>query len=243
MNPLWTVAPAAVLSGAAMLWIFRRTADVPAIRTTADRIQAHLLEFWLYVDDPGAIWKSWKGLLAANARLGRLLLLPLLILSVLTLPLFFLGDAVYGSWPLRVGKPALVTLSFTDGAAMPALQAPDGIALETPPVRVPSERQISWRIRPLRPLSGELQWTVAGASVGKSVTAGDGWRFHSPLRTRSTLQWIRYPAETLLPASPIQWIEIAYPPATFSFLGHEAHWSVWFVAFSLLGAGLTVLLP
>ena len=60
-----------------MTWIFRRAANGPAIRAAMNRIQAHLLEFWLFVDEPRAIWKSWKGLLAANARLLGRLLVPL----------------------------------------------------------------------------------------------------------------------------------------------------------------------
>src|SRR5205823_1674724 len=142
MNPRWTLALAGMLCGAAMLWIVRRTSNGTAIRAVVNRIQAHLLEFWLYVDEPRAIWKSWKGLLASNVRLLGLLVVPFLILSIPSLPLFFLLDAIYGTTPLPVGKPAVVTLAF-DGH----LTAPEGISVETPPVRV-SSREVSWRIRP-----------------------------------------------------------------------------------------------
>ena len=60
MNPLWTLALAGMLYGAATIWIFRRVANGPAIQAAVNRIQAHLLEFWLFVDEPRAIWKSWK---------------------------------------------------------------------------------------------------------------------------------------------------------------------------------------
>jgi hypothetical protein len=231
MNPLAALALAGIVSGAAMSWIFRRTANGPGILGAANRIQAHLLEFWLFVDEPRAIWKSWKGLLAANARLLGLLLVPFLILSIPALPLFFFLDAFYGTAPLPVGQPALVTLGFDHSlSTIPELRAAEGIAVETQAVRVISERQVSWRIRPLRPLSGELQCIVEGKSLAKSVTAGEGFQYHSQLRARSIFELVRYPTEALLPAGPVEWIEISYPTRA------DTHWSVWFIVFSLFGA-------
>jgi hypothetical protein len=179
---------AGLLYGAATAWVFSRFANGPAMRAAANRIQAHLLEFWLYVDEPRAIWKSWKGLLAANIRLLSLLLVPALILSIPSVPLFFLLDAAYGTSPLPVGKLAIVTFSW-DGPAspIPDLAASEGISVETPPLRVASLREVSWRIRPLRVLSGELRWD----RQSKRIVASD--------------------------SSPY-------------------HWSVWFLASSLIGA-------
>jgi hypothetical protein len=182
-----------ILYGAATVWIVRRFADGRAILAAIKRIQAHLLEFWLYVDEPRTIWKSWKRLLAANVRLFGLLVIPFLILAIPSVPLYFLLDAHYGAPPLLVGKPAVVSISFEGPAGtVPELVAPDGIAVETPPVIVASLHEVSWRIRPLRALSGELHWSSAGTRVSRGITAAE-----------------RYPL---------------------------AHWSVWFLGFSLAGA-------
>jgi hypothetical protein len=239
MTPaLWTLAPASVLIGASLMWAFRRIADREALRAAANRIQAHLLEFWLFVDEPSLVWKSWKGLLWANARFLRLLLVPLAVLSVPATPLYFFLDAFYGSSPLRVGEPAVVTLKVNQPPDRPELKAPDGISVEGPPVNVTGQGEVSWRIRPLRPLSGTLVWTLAGRKVEKSVTAGPGPHFVSRKRTRSPLELVQYPTEAPLGAGPVEWIEISYPYASVPFLGLETHWAVWFLAFSLLGAAL-----
>jgi hypothetical protein len=74
--------------------------------------------------------------------------------------------------------------------------------------------------------------------VEKSVTAGPGPHFVSRKRTRSPLEVVQYPTETLLGAGPVDWIEVSYPYASVPFLGLETHWAVWFLAFSLLGAAL-----
>jgi hypothetical protein len=236
MNPLWTLAPAGVVCGAAILWVFRRIADGDAIHTALNRIQARLLEFWLFMADPQSLWQSWKGLLAANGRFLRLLGVPLVVLSVATLPLFFFLDALYSTAALPVDRQAVVTMAFDrplDAVSpLPELQAPAGIAVETPAVRVPAEWQVSWRIRPLRPVAGELVWAGGAEPCEKSVRAGAG--FHSPRRARG-LALLLHPAEAPLPSGPVEWIEVAYPSAEPALFGVEAHWSIWFLAFSLIG--------
>ena len=240
MSPLATLVPLSLLLGAVMMWILRRTSDRQAVRQTINRIQAHLLEFWLFVDEPRLVWKSWRGLLGANVRLYRLLAVPLLLLIIFMTPVFFWLDAVYGSAPLPVGEPALVTLGMNQFleqiSLIPELNAPDGISVESPAVRVFSLRQVSWRIRPLRPLTGEFEWEVAGKKLVKDVAAGEGFRYPSRKRVRSLVELVRYPTEAPLPAGPVDWIEIAYPAATVRLFGVDTHWWVWFVAFSLMGA-------
>jgi hypothetical protein len=242
-SALWTLAPAGAVAGAVLMWAFRRIADGAGLREAAKRIQAYLLEFWLFVDEPSVVWKSWKGLLLANARFLRLLLVPLVVLSVPTTPLYFLLDALYGESPLAVGKPALVTAQLHQAldrlAPVPQLNPPEGISVESPPVHVFGERQISWRVRPLRPVSGNLALSLAGSRMEKSVEAGPGRRLVSRRRTQSLVELVRYPTEAPLGAGPVEWIEVSYPSATVPALGVDVHWTVWFIAFSLVGAALS----
>jgi hypothetical protein len=221
---LWTLAPAGLVAGALCLWAFRRLADGAAIGQTINRVQAHLLEFWLFVDEPAEVWKSWRGLLVANGRFLRLLLVPLVVLSIPSTPLLFLLDACYGVAPLPVNQAALVTLKLNRPLEAPELTAPEGISIEGPPVRAFSQNEVSWRIRPRRAMSGTLEWIVAGNKVDKSIAAGES---AGPILWKRT--WF------LPGAGPIDWIEVAYPSARVALLGLEAHWSVWFFGFSLLG--------
>jgi hypothetical protein len=225
-----------ILVGMLAMWTFRRIAKPDEIRRSVNRIQAHLLEFWLFQDEPSMIWKSWKGLIAANARFLSLLVLPLLMLAVPMTPLYFFLDAMYGSSPLPIDGPALVTVSFDNLDAAAVMEAPEGILIDSPPVRVYSERQVSWRIRPVRSLSGELQWLTANGRVTKTIVAGYGSNLISRRRTRSLLELVRYPAEAPLASGPIEWIEVSYPAAAVTLMGFDAHWSAWFFLFSLIGA-------
>ena len=240
MSPLWTLVPLSLLAGGVLMWAFRRMADVAGIGRAAARIQAHLLEFWLFVDEPSLVWKSWRGLLGANARFLRLLLVPLVVLSIPMVPAWFVLDALYGNAPLVVNQPALVTagvgVPLERLAAPPELRPPEGISVESPPLRVFSERQVSWRIRPLKAVSGTLLCSLDGESVGKSVAAGTGVRYLSRKRSRSLMEFLLSPAEAPLGAGPVEWIEVSYPAASIPVFGYEAHWSIWFLLFSLPGA-------
>jgi hypothetical protein len=222
---LWTLAPAGLVAGGLFLWAFQRLADRAALGRTINRIQAHLLEFWLFVDEPGEVWKSWRGLLAANGRFLRLLMVPLVVLAIPSTPLLFFLDACYGNAPLPVNQPALVTLKLNQPREAPDMTAPEGISIDGPPVRAFSQAEVSWRIRPQRAVSGTLEWIVAGGKVEKYIAAGEG---------AGPILWKRswFPAG----AGPIDWIEVSYPSASVALLGLETHWSVWFVGFSLLGA-------
>jgi len=143
-----------------------------------------------------------------------------------------------------VGKPSVVTIGMDRPlellSPIPQVNVPDGISLESPPVRVFSQRQVSWRIRPLRPVTGEIRWLLEGRHIAKSVVAGEGFRYHARRSTRSLWEVLRYPAERL-PPGQVEWIEIDYPPADLGLPGLETHWSIWFAAFSMLGAILSPL--
>jgi hypothetical protein len=141
-------------------------------------------------------------------------------------------DAFYGRAPLRIEDPTLVTvqLKHVSGAAMPrvALKAPGAIAIETPAVRVVSEHQISWRIRPLEPISGDLVVIGPDRTETKTITAGLGIHYLSEWRVSSPAVFLLRPVELPLFDSALDWIEIKYPSATI--LGW--HWLVWFLAIS-----------
>jgi hypothetical protein len=220
-----------------MMWTFRRTANRQALGAEAKRVQAHVVEFWLFADEPALIWQFWRDLLRANARLIALLAVPLFILSAPMIPLFFLLDAIYGHAALPVGRPALVTIGLArDAPESPVLSVPDGIRVESPPVRVPGAREVSWRIRPGRPLSGALRVSMAGSSVEKSIRTGSDFAWLSPKRVQSIAGLIRYPTETPLPPGAVEWIDVSYPAASVAFAGLDAHWLNWFTVFTVAGA-------
>ena len=141
--------------------------DRAAVRAAGKRLQADLLEMRLYSSEPALMWAAQKALVQDNVRWLALLLPPALILGLPLAWLFIQLDGIYGRNPLPVGGVAVVTVQLkralepADAAA--TLHAPPGIAVESPPVRIIARRQISWRIRALRPVRGNLRFVMLPA--------------------------------------------------------------------------------
>ena len=231
MPALASLVPISILSGIGMLLVFRRTSDQAAVRRAKSLVTAHLLEFRLFMDEPRLILKAQRDLIVANARFLKLMLRPLLVLALPTALLLAAMEAFYGHAPLRVGDPAIVTVQVKHDDTSLALKAPEGIAVETPPVRVAADRQVSWRIRPLRATNAALELVRPDRAISKSISAGSGMHYLSE-RRGSLANLLLRPTETPLWDSEVDWIEVRYPAATILRL----HWLIWFFAISAITA-------
>jgi hypothetical protein len=212
---------ASALCGLFAAWVFRRFTNIAALRATLRQIHAHFLEFRLFFDEPRLIWRAQKDLIKANLRFCALLLPPALILALPMTWLTIQLDAIYGTAPLHTGEAAIVTAQLATDLqpedAQDVLEAPKGIAIETPPVRIVNDRQITWRIRPLRPVDTSLSVTLRGVTLTKSIKPGR--------RERPLLAFLIHPEESRLPAGSVVWLGIDSP--------EKSHrWIVWFLAIS-----------
>jgi hypothetical protein len=151
---------AGIASGLLTALVFRLTTDTAALRTTLREIEARFLEFRLFFEEPALIWRAQKALLWANGRALGILLPSLLILAApMTWVILQLEKA-----PLRVGEPTVVTVQLAHDGDEVTLEAPPEIDVETPPVHITEDRQIVWRIRLLRPITGHPKLTARPAS-------------------------------------------------------------------------------
>jgi hypothetical protein len=223
--------------------VFRRAADLAAVRVAGKRILAHLAEFRLFFDEPLLIWRAQKELGAANLRWIALVFPPALILALPTVWLCAGLDSIYGRQPLPVGGAAVVSARMATPleteAASVRLEAPPGISVETAPLRTAVDRRISWRIRPLRPVCGSLRFTVEEEVLDKTIAAGCRTLFLSRTRSRSPLAFLLHPAERRLPAGGVDALEVDYPAADVRLAGLALPWIVWFLLASAAGAWLT----
>ena len=228
---LATLIPISVLAGIGILLVFRHTSDATAVRRAKGVAQAHLLEFRLFMDDPVLVLRAQGDLIVANLRFVKLMLRPFLWMLLPMGLLLAVLEAFYGHAPLRVGDASIISAQVSNADAALTLQAPAEMAVETPPVHVLAERQVSWRIRPLRAASTELQILHNGEAASKRVSSGAGIRFLSE-RRGSLVSLLLYPTEPPLPGNEIEWIEIRYPHATILHL----HWLIWFFGVSAITA-------
>jgi uncharacterized membrane protein (DUF106 family) len=237
---LFSLIPIAALTGVGMLLIFRRTSDQAALSRTKKLLQAHLLELRLFADEPSLVWRAQKDLLRLNGQYLRLMLRPMLWAIVPMALLLAQLDGIYGRAALAIGQAAIVTVQMRAplrlDALPPVLEAPAGILVETPAVRVLSDNQVSWRIRPLREVSGRLRILLPGETLEKSVQAGGGLRRLSSRRVCFSIALLWRPEEWPLRTRTVEWIEVGYPAARIHVWGTNLHWLIWFVAASMLSA-------
>ena len=179
MRALATLAPLSALCGIVTAFVFRRFGSSHT-RRTVNRILAHVLELRLFLDEPRLIWNAQRDLLRENLRLFGQIALPSLIAAPLLGLIMWQADAVYGRAPLRAGEAVVVTAHVKAGdLAQVRMEAPADIAIETPGVRVPRLREVSWRIRPLRPFSGRLRVNIDAERIDipwpRATVLGVSW--------------------------------------------------------------------
>src|SRR5580700_11122564 len=165
----------AMANGLAALWVLARLSDQKRIELAKRKVRAHLYAFRLFADEPALIFRAQKQLLVWNARYLALMLRPTVVVLIPATLLMFALDSLYGHRPLGPGESAIITAQFkagTDvGSLAPTLEG-IRIAVESPSVRIPDLRQISWRVRALGAKSGSVNLRLAGVSLSKDVQSG-----------------------------------------------------------------------
>lgn len=241
-HPMIGLTLISILTGIGMLWVFGKTSDQEAISRTKKRLQAYLLEMRLFGDDISLVLSAQKKLIRDNFRYLGLMMRPMLFLTAPLLLLLIHLDGFYGARPLRIDEQAVVTLQAAGrldaDAPVPELQAPAGVHVETPGVRVMETGQMSWRIRAERPVEGSLTFRQGDTEWTKSIAAGEPFRYLSIRRVSGLWDALWHAGEDRLPGDQVEWIEIRYPAAEVPFAGIELHWLIWFFVISMLSAYL-----
>ena len=239
LSPLWTLALFSLVTGLLMLLVFRYTSDQERIRVTKNGIKAHLLELWLFQNHPGIMLSAQARLLRLNGRYLRLGLKPMIIMSV---PLAFLVislDGWFGYRPLRPGEDVILSVEVRDGATgllgSVLLHGRNGVAVETPPLRIAQAKEVDWRIRAGAPGIHTVSLESRDRRLEKQVVVGQGLARVSPSRLRPDFwQALLYPGEPPIPEyAQIERIDVGYPARLIRIFRWEVHWLVVFFAFSM----------
>jgi hypothetical protein len=235
-----SLVPLAMGTGLAVTWAYHKFSDQNAMSRTKKKLQAHLLEFRLFGDEPALLWRSYGSVLILSAQYCALSCRALLVLA---LPLFLLLthlDVFYGFRPLRPGDASVLTIRMRHPID-PAfdrvrLDAPAEIKIETPAVRVFEQGQVSWRIRPEGEFSGAVSIRAGAEEIRKEVRAGNIVAPVSVCRFCSALATIQHPGEARLISNIADWVSVEYPAALMGPAALRFHWLIWFSLISLLSA-------
>jgi hypothetical protein len=243
MRPLPTLVVLAVFSvftAVISLLAVRWTSDQKAIRRVKDLMGAHVLEVRLFPDQLSVVLRAYRTLLWNTLLYLRYALVPLLVLSVPLLILFAQMESYFGRAPIEPGHDFLVrvTLQSADSLANVLLRIPPGLVQTAPPVHIPSEHEVDWRVKAEKPGSYDIEMVVQGNEYSKRVVAERGLtRILSERERGGAWQQVINPGEPPLPrAGVVEQIEIQYPARVFRFRTWEIEWLVPYVTLTLLAA-------
>jgi uncharacterized membrane protein (DUF106 family) len=238
-SPLAIVIVVSVVVGLLMVVLFGYTSDQKAIGVAKDQLKAHLLAVRLYRDQIPVVMGSYGKILRGTGRYLKLAFKPLLYVIIPITLLMVQIDRYLGAIPIPVGAPFLLTVHLagqtltgqsngSDALNDVTLDLPPEITMTAPPVHVPAENEIVWRLAGSRDGKYEVRIAAAGQSAAKAVCVGSDLSRISTVRLRGQF-WQRMftSAEPALPEnSPIESISINYPDRNIEIAGYGMNW-IW----------------
>ncbi len=239
-DPIWPLFLASFLTGLAMLWVFGRVSKQGSIKRVKKRIQGNLLGVRLFQHDVGVVLGLQGTILRETLTYLKHSLLPMLVVIPPLLVIVIHLNLYFELAPLPLGSSAIVKARLAPGWDLEQkaeLVAPDGVTVETPPVRILAKNEVSWRVRADRAGRHRLRIQVGEDTVEKELYAGERWGAVSPFRTGSVMHLIQFPGEAPIPpGSRIKAVGVSYPPLPLEVLGWDFHWLVLFFLLSVASA-------
>jgi hypothetical protein len=236
-TPFAYVTAISVAVGFIMVIVFRYTSDQKGIARAKDRLKAHLLAVRLFQDQLPVVLRAYGRILLGTGSYLRLAFTPLLIAIV---PIFFLMvhlDRYFGWMPVQPQHAFVLDAQLDKPAALDSvqLQLPPGLTHSSPPVHIPKNNEIVWRIDANREGRYDVNVVAGGQAASKQVVVSEGLSKLSPVRLRNAV-WDRIlsSSEPALPSnSPVQSISVNYPARELGIGDWQTNWMVWFFVLSL----------
>ena len=240
-SPWFGLAAVSLLTALLMLEVYKLTSNQAAIHRAKERIKAHLLELRLFKDSMRVTLRAQAAILKANLSYLAANLKPLLIMIVPLVLILAQLSLRFDRAPLEPGEETLVKVGLEEKADLVSLpmelETSPGLEITAPPVRIPDEHEVAWRLKATAAGPGSLTLRVGGRTLVKSVAVGGRPLTRvSPLASRGSL-WKQalYPGERALSAgTPVRSIEILYPAKSLSAFGLRVHWLVAYLILSIV---------
>lgn len=241
LDPLWPLLFISVLTGILMLLAFSYTSNQENIKKEKDKIKAHLMEMSIFKDDLAILMSAFMNVLLYNARYMKHLIKPTLFLI---LPMIFILihlNLWFGYRPLKTGETAVLSVRLSDQKTVAlsnvTIEVDNGIAMETPSVKILESNEVDWRIRAKEAGTHTITIKYSGDTFHKRLVVSEkqaGWV--SPRKLISNL-WdtaLNPGEKPFSKDSPVKEISINYPSYQIDFFGWKTHWLVVFCIVSLL---------
>jgi uncharacterized membrane protein (DUF106 family) len=236
LPPIAGLAAVSLATAVVMLLVFKRTSNQARLEEVKRSIHAGIFEIRLYKDDFRAIARAQREILRDNAKYLWLSVVPMLWVIVPFVLVIAQLQFHYGYAALQPNEPVLLQVQLGNGGdGDVSLETPPGLRLDTPAVRLPSAREVVWRVVPLDAGRYEVRITAGAESHTKQLLVGSGVARRSPLRLEGGfVNQLLYPSEPPLPAGGVVTaISVSYRDGTVDVLGWDLNWMVAYFALSI----------
>ena len=237
----WAVLVLSVLTGVAMLLIFKAATDQDALVAARRVLTGRVYEMGLYQDHLGVLARIQRDLFTANLRYLRHSLPALLVMLVPMVLILAQMDARFGHRPFRPGETTLVTATLDqDQVGLLGgirLVTPPGVVVEAQPVRDFRGAKVTWRVSVVAEGEHEVEVVLPdGTGATKLVVAGEGAPRLAAVRERESLRRVFLnPAEPPLGGNqPVASIALALPARELVYAGVRTNWLVALIVFSMV---------
>jgi hypothetical protein len=227
LGAFWALFVMSAVTGVVMLFLFKYLTNQEQMRIVKDRIKMHFIELRLYQDDMRILWRTQGRILMQNLRYVRLVIVAAVLIILPVVFILMDMDVRFGHRPLSPGESAMVKVTLAGRGGLPEvdLVAPEGVEIETPKLRIPTEHEVNWRVRATRAGVFDLAFRTEGQQFVQKLTVG------RPFENVGDLSRFK--------GSLIKAIDVAYPSRRFGFTSWLGHWLTLFCVFSVvIGFGL-----
>jgi hypothetical protein len=236
--PLWPMIFVSFVAGILMLWIFGKVSNQDAIKDIRDTIRGNLIGVKLFQHDIGVLLRLQTTILKDTLRYMKHSMVPMVIMIGPVILFMIQLNLYFSVRPLEPGETTVFNVRVQEASALTqgiTLEAPEGITIETPPVRIPAQNEVSWRIRADKPGRYAMKVHCADTITEKEIVVGNTWTSVSPLRSQGLVDNLLYPGETPLnPNQTIQSIALNYPELDIMLLGFAINWILLFFVLSIV---------
>jgi len=227
LGAFWALFIMSAITGVVMLFVFKYTTNQEKMKVVKDRIKMHFIEIRLYQDDMGILWRTQGRILKANMQYVRLVILAAVLIAVPVVFILYDMDGRFGHRPVKPGEAAIVKVTLSGRGGLPEVDMipPEGVEIETPKLRIPTEREVDWRIHATSAGVFDLGFRVDGQEFVQKMAVG------KPFMNLGDVSKFK--------GSVIQAIDVEYPSRRFGFTSWMGHWLTLFCVFSVvIGFGL-----
>lgn len=243
IDPIYGLLAISFITTVIMLPIFKYTSNQESIRRTKAKIIGHFLEIRLFKDDIRIVFSAQGNILKYNLLYLKSMLRPLCFVVWPVMIIMIQTGMRYEYRPLRTGEVSIVkvkiekTKELTGKGSKGFLVSPEGLRIETPPLRVNGGgEEIYWRIKAEKEGVFDLRFQFSGIELEKRVVVSNALSKLAPKVSKEGFMGSFFCAgESLLDKDGcVEFFEVTYPQMKIMLFGWGFHWIIIFFTLSLL---------